>query len=347
MSKVASCVPWNEWHSTAERVNSSLPVFMQPWWLAAATAGQSSVCVDAKLSGIVAARLIYSTHRNKIGSRLAIPPFWSHLGGPILRSGLSPSEAADASRQIALLLPRGLSYRFACDPNSQYIEIICREFVERGFNIEQDPTYLVFPDEGDILSRMKSRHRTQIRSAGKKINIVDGSAQRFIEFYGENLETRSHSPLVIARRIIEAGLQRKQVGVFFATRGSANDPDSLIDAAICCAWDNSRYYYWMSRRRTSDNDCIKPNPEATKLLILHAIRHAQSLGLIFDADSPESEGGRGIFNVIFGIDRIEYRPILVRKTSITKAYDRAVPRLKRIIKSVVPGIHFYDPRSTF
>lgn len=61
----------------------------------------------------------------------------------------------------------------------------------------------------------------------------------------------------------------------------------FVDAAICIVWDNECCYYWLSTRRKESH------PDAIKLLIVEAMKHARKLGLNFDADDANTSGVRG------------------------------------------------------
>ncbi|GGD90522.1 hypothetical protein GCM10011390_06590 [Aureimonas endophytica] len=330
----------------AARPEGARAVFLQDWWQAAASEGRPFFDVEAKLGGRRAGWLRYVVHRNKIGARLGIAPFWTHLGGPVLADGLSPEDQRKAVAEIARQLPRTVSFRFMCDPSTPYAGLVREEFEKVGFECEQHPNYLQYPDDVGVLERMKGRHRTQIKAAMKKTDVEDGSPDEFIAFYERNLETRAHSPLPIAHRLLRAGVAAGQVRIFFACNRAGAEGLDRIDAAIACAWDGQRYYYWLSRRRSERAETPHlppPNREATKILVLAAIDHARELGLVFDADSPETIGGRTLFSVLFGFQRIEYRDVLVRRTALTRLYDSAIPSLKRLIKTVHPNSTLYTP----
>lgn len=324
------------------------PVFLQDWWLQTACRDEpASVDIHAVDQGERIGTLRYIVHRNKIGSRLGGAPYWSHLGGPLLAPGLTEDRQRDAIRQLAGQLPKNISFSFVCDPTVDYADLVCEEFGRAGFDRSALPTYLHHPGDADILSGMKSRHRAQIRSAAKGMIIEDVPPDAFFRFYEENLPAPTHSPLRIAHALLAEGVARGQARALLALncRGAAGS--GCPDAAIACVWDDRRYYYWLStrRRRQLEGQPV-PNPEATKLLILAATEHAGTLGLTFDADSPETVGGRTLFEKLFGFRRIEHRNVLTRRTLLTGIYDRAAPMIKNVIKTVFPDARIHAPRKT-
>jgi hypothetical protein len=324
------------------------PVFVQDWWLDAALDGQRNhqeSCI--REAGQPVGRLRYIVYRNKLGLRVGTSPFWSHLGGPVLVAGLSPDTQRQVIRDLLRQLPADVSFEFVCDPNADYASIVNEEFEAAGFHPSLLPSYLHQPDDPEILSGMKGKHRAQIRSAARGMEIENVDADGFVDFYELNLPSRSHSPLKSARHILREGINRGQARAFVAVSHEALAEGGQPDAAIACAWDKQRYYYWLSmrRRQRSSND-LTPNPEATKLLILAAVDHASSMNLVFDADSPETVGGRALFERVFAFKRVEHRHVFVRETALGAVYNRVLPRIKQDIKSIFPGAPIHAPRKS-
>lgn len=314
----------------------SRPLFLQDWWQATAKRQHSHSAIEVKRDGEVVGGLYYITQRNKIGARFGHDLFWTHLGGPILSGGLSVEEQKRVIAEIIGRLPPRVSFRFMCDSNLEYAESLREEMLKAGFSWERHPTFLQQPGDMPVIDRMKAKHRTHIKAGLRRLRIADGTPREFIDFYGRNLTAGSHSPLAMAQTLLEAGIRRGNARVFFALNNGRGNGLDRIDAAIACAWDERRYYYWLSRRRLERPDTPKPDGIATRLLILAAAEHASQLGLVFDADCPETVGGRALFETVFGFTRVEYRDVYVRRTAITALYDRMMPGVKRFIKSVFP-----------
>ncbi|KQT60495.1 MULTISPECIES: hypothetical protein [unclassified Aureimonas] len=293
--------------------------------------------IDVERDGRRLGGISFVTRRNKIGARIGHDLFWTHLGGPTLADGLTPDEQRSVITEIVERLPRRVSFRFMCDSGLDYADSLREEMLKAGFSWERHPTFLQHPGDVGVLERMKAKHRTHIKAGLKRLAVTDGTSQEFIDFYASNLVAGSHSPLHLAKAILDKGLQRGRARVFFALNKSGETGLNRIDAAIACAWDEQRYYYWLSRRRIHRPDAPKVDSIATKLLILAAIEHAGQLGLVFDADCPETVGGRALFETVFGFTRIEYRDVYIRRTAITAFYDRSIPGLKRFIKTVFPN----------
>ena len=185
------------------------------------------------------------------------------------------------------------------------------------------------PNTESIISRLSRKHAKHIMSADRRLDVIDISADRFIKFYEANLKEAgkvSNSLLGIARDLIVAGGERNppQVRAIAAARkrpereenGSlcANLEEVILDAAIACAWDNERYYLWRLTRRRDTSLSGKPHPDAVKLLVVKAMEHARSLGLIFDSDGVGSAGSGQFYEKILKIPNMEIRDVYERPT---------------------------------
>ena len=99
-----------------------------------------------------------------------------------------------------------------------------------------------------------------------------------------------------------------------------------FDAAIACAWDEHRYYYWLStrRHRSDGNAEDKANPDAIKVLILRAMSHAQEKGLIFEADCTDL-GDNHLLGKILKLQKEGSRNVFTRYTWLARSFLRYRP----------------------
>ena len=77
------------------------------------------------------------------------------------------------------------------------------------------------PGTLDVMSELKSKHRTHIKAAAKILEIVEPSAEEFVNFYQSNLEAlgqKSYGSLAILKQLITVGAQRRQMRVIAARR---------------------------------------------------------------------------------------------------------------------------------
>jgi VanZ family protein len=247
--------------------------------------------------------------------------------GPVISQDLSGEAKAEVLHQLLAQLPRNISLHFVCRPSAD-AELIREAFKAAGFERSTQITYSQPPGAESIINRLSRKHAKHVISADRRLNVIDISADRFIKFYETNLKEAgktSHSPLGIAYDLIAAGGERNppQVRAIAARKrlegeaeGSpvANSEEYILDAAIACAWDNERYYLWMLTRRRGAGPGGKPHPDAVKLLVVKAMEHARSLGLIFDADGVGSEGSSRFYDKILKIPNMEIRDVYERNT---------------------------------
>lgn len=314
---------------------SGLPVFQQSWWVeiarGAARYGESQVVEDS----VVLGSLPYIVKKNRFFIRWRVNPHWSHLGGPVVSQALRDEEKSSVLDQLIGQLPLRASFHFACSRDGSDAELIRRAFIKAGFSHSRQLTYSQPPDDADVMSRLKSKHRIHIKAADKKLEVMEISAREFTSFYAVNLRTarmKSYAPLDVARDIIAKGQagDTRQVRVIAARRRDSKS-GSPYDAAIACAWDQKRYYLWLTTRRriSSDRSDDKPHPDAIKLLIVKAMKHAQNLGLIFDADGVTTQGSDKLYKEILKIPNMELRDVFDRATMLVRLCEkfRATVRL--------------------
>jgi hypothetical protein len=117
--------------------------------------------------------------------------------------------------------------------------------------------------------------------------------------------------------------------------GRGKTPGAPLDAAIACAWDNMRYYLWMStrRRHVENSPHQKPHPDAIKVLIVNAMAHARDLGLTFDADGVSTPGAKTLYSEILRIPNEEYRDVFERLTKYARWYRVHLPGIKKMAVS--------------
>jgi hypothetical protein len=318
---------------------SKLSVFQQNWWVGIAGGGAS--CREARVleDGLVVGVLPYAVNRNRLGLQFGGNPHWSRLGGPIVSQTLNDDKKIDVLRQLIAQLPRRVSFHFVCDPHLNDVHIVRQAFKEAGFEHTSRTTYLQPPQDAGVMMRLNKKHRSHIRSANKKLDIIQIDADEFTAFYQVNLDAvgkKAYSPLNVARNLLAEGLsaENPRARIFAARRKWNSDSSEAppLDAAIACTWDDRRYYFWMATRRIhfDASPHEKPHPDATKLLIVKATEHAQELGLTFDADGVTSPGTENLYQKILGLPRKEFREDFLRTTRFARWYERYRYKIKTV-----------------
>jgi hypothetical protein len=337
-AKIARPEPVGESQSGDFHFSESLPVFQQPWWFEIAARDEDRREFTVRHEGVVVGRLPFVVVTDRIGNRLGFPPIWSRLGGPTVSQELDRGEKGAVLRRLLAQLPRSISFKFVCSASGGDVDLKREAFLAEGFDHRVETTYVQLPQDPGILSRLNAKHRGHIRRADRDLEVVQIGADPFIEFYQANLKAagkESYASMKNARDLIAMGQDREtpQVRAYAARRKSAGAP---LDAAIACAWDDERYYLWMTtRRRASASDSVaKPHSDAIKFLVLAATEHAQSLNLVFDVDGATTEGARNLYRDILKFPRVESRDVFIRDTRIYSVYKRIRPN--RIIHPPYP-----------
>lgn len=314
---------------TPRRARSELSIFSQDWWLELAREHPDFRELKVVRGGRVIGRLPFVISRNRIGLARGHDPYWSHLGGPTLDSTLTRFEQTNTIRSLLAQLPQWASFCFVCDPNLNYADLVRHAFISAGFTHSTQITYVRLP-EGDVLNPRKSKHRGHIRRAAKYLDCVDISAADFVRFMDTNLKAsgrRSYAPLNSLPQILKSALDRGCARAIAAkcakgTGFSSPAGASLYDAAIAYIWDDSRCYYWLSTNRSASehDDTPAPHPDATKLLIVKAMEHAQEMNLIFDVDGVVTSGSHHLYRNVLGLRTQQHRDIFLRMNSLERIY---------------------------
>jgi hypothetical protein len=312
---------------------SMLSVFQQSWWLEIARGTEHYREARVLEDGVLVGSLPYVLRRTKLGIRWGACPDWSHIGGPVVCQSLSEGEKSDILDRLIGQLPENVSFGFTSGPDPSDTHLIRQAFTSAGFTHSTVPTYSQTPSQADVLGRVRRSERRRIESARRNLDVVEIDEDEFVGFYSANLAEAARAaglPLDIAGALIAKGRVRNppQIRVVAARGKQAGAP---IDAAIACAWDKTRYYYWMSarRRHSTDSPGDKPHAGANKLLIVNAMAHAQSLGLIFDADGCGTPGAQKLYTEKLRIPNEEFRDIFVRETRFARWYRAQQDRLEK------------------
>ncbi len=317
-----------------------LPVYQQYWWL---NCVRGTNCHEATVQrgGLTVGRLSFSVKRVRMGFLWGENHPWSHVGGPILSRNLTRGMQSEVLDELLAQLPGNTSYRFVSSSQLSYSDLVKSAFVKVGFTYTKEVNYVRRPGTLDVMSELKSKHRTHIKAAAREMEIVELSAEEFVNFYQSNLEAlgrTSRAPLAIVKHLITVGAERRQIRVIAARRRRLQKDLTFTshvpyDAAIACARDKGRYYYWMStrRRHLCCSQQKPPHPDAIKLLVMNAMHHAQSLGLIFDADGVTSPGSDHLYKQIFGLKEEEARDVFTRSALLPRLCEKYRPAYRKIV----------------
>lgn len=317
-----------------EQDQSALSAFHQDWWLEVSRSFPAYREATVVRGDRTLGRLPFVLWRNRVGLTFGQDPYWAHLGGPVVQEELSSHEQANVIRSLIAQLPRRASFTFICDPTLSYAGLVRRAFIDAGFEHSSQLTYVRLPEDGAILSERSRKHRGHIKRAAKSLECVDVSADEFVRFFEANLTARgrrSYAPLNMLPPLIERAIdcgRGRAIAAVSRLQGEQGG-SSLYDAAIVYIWDDRRCYYWLSTHRvqgTQENGC-KPHPDAVKLLLVNAMEHAQSLGLVFDADGVVTPGADHLYRTLLGFRIEERRDVFLRLSTLERIYQKSRQKL--------------------
>ena len=318
------------------RARCDLSVFHQDWWLDIARTYAGYRELKVVLGNRIVGRLPFVVRRNRLGLTLGQDPYWAHLGGPIIEESMSDPEKAQVLRSLLGQLPRRTSFTFICDPTLSYARLVRSAFFDAGFEHSSQITYVRLPEQADVLSERKRKHRGHIKRAAKSLECVDLTATEFVDFFESNLNARgrrSYAPLKMLPHLIQQAMDRG-CGRAVAVKPSLNDESQAggsfltYDAAIVYIWDERRCYYWLSTHRiASEKEMCKPHPDAVKLLLFTAMEHAQAMNLVFDADGVVTPGADHLYRKILGLKIEERRDVFRRLNALERLYQGSRTRL--------------------
>jgi hypothetical protein len=285
-------------------------------------------------------RIAYFVRRTRLGFKWGRNPDWSIPKTPCLDPRLTSEHRAAVLEALIKQLPRHLSFFLVFREGAGWSPDTISAFTRNGFEHARGPTYRWGPEDGDILDLMKSKARSQLKLAQKRLDVTEINANAFLGYYRRNLErdrVRALHPLSLAKDLLDAGVARGKVRITAARRSSGSTD---FDAAIACTWDDDSYYYWMSSHGPSA-PCAgsgRPQKDAVKVLILDAMRHAKALGLAFDTDGTASVGAEHLYRDILKLRRTEIRHVFKRTSGLVARYERCRPLLLSLKQKIYRAV---------
>ena len=308
---------------------NSPAVDLQTWWDGVLSAHpwyrQATVIENDETLG----RIQYFVRRSRLGFAWGRNPDWSIPGSLSLHPQLTSTRRTEILEALVRQLSPRISFYLVFRETAGWSPETIDAFTRNGFEYSCLPTYQWGPEDADVLDLMKSKARSQLKLAQKQLEVMEIGPEAFLSYYSRNLaleNKRSVRPLPLAGALLDAVSARGTLRITAARRlpGSAD-----YEAAIACTWDDDAYYYWMSSHSPNSSRLSgsKPHKDAVKVLILDAMRHARSLGLVFDTDGTGSSGGEHLFRDILKLRRADIRHIFKRTNKLAACYERCKPLL--------------------
>lgn len=282
---------------------SSIPLFLQPWWLDA-TCGEDHWDVALVMGGDeVHAALPYRLARNR-GFKVLSQPTLTPFLGPWMRDTAatranSYGRQKDLMTALAEQLPPYDHYQQNWSPEiTNWLP-----FYWLGFQQTTRYTYALgdLSDETALWKGLRENIRREIRKAQGRYGLVIASDPTLDEFLKLNDLTfsrqgrrRSYSDDYV-RRIDAACAERGNRRIFIA-----RDPEGRSHAAVYIVWNADSAYYLMG-----GGDPELRNSGATSLCMWEAIRFASGVTRRFDFEGSMLEPVERFFRA-FGAEQIAY-----------------------------------------
>jgi len=262
-------------------------IFHERWWLDIVAPDQWAEIVTDR--GYL--RYAYRTRMMFRSSQM--PPLTRALGPVIQVDGRKTETrhrgAFNAICELLDRLPDFDHVEFKLDPS--FTDVLA--FQARGFHASVQHTFQADcrqPIE-NIWSEMRDKTRNIVRRAQDKLAVVaTDDGEGFKNFYAQSLDRdKSYFGLYLIPELFAAGHARGQARILAAV-----DQGGEVHAQAFFLWDDHSYYYFLSSRQRAI-----AHAGAVSALIWAGMKHAHSLGLVFDFDGVTSQS-RYQFMVGFG-----------------------------------------------
>lgn len=258
------------------------PVFLEDWWLSAATDGAWEA-VTIEQGGRTVGWLPYARDRHMGFSTCGLAPL-TRLLYPLTDVGGVKGESADRERfkiesDLIDRLPVASCHRFILPPTGGN----ALAWQAKGFDARLEHTFIVDADLSDTVrwQQMRNKTRNVIRRAKEHLQPRTVDPAEFVREYRDNLGTSVDAKhLGNVHRLAEAAMARGQ-GRALAAIGPTGRPQ----AAVFFVWDDSDYYYFLSTRNTTDAAL-----GAVAMLVWNGLLDAWTRRLRFDFDGVSSLG---------------------------------------------------------
>ncbi len=282
---------------------SSIPLFMQYWWLEAVCAGKKwDVMFSYDSEHNIRAALPYLWNQ-RYRMKYIIMPQQTQTGGVWVKPQYVNS--ASVLQEIAADFQTGLdalnlSYYYQHFPlNSRMPDL----FAQFGFKVNDRVTYRIedLSDIDAVIDSFSKNKKRQLQKALSSTVDFDLDAEKFYYFHqGCLLERKKHISytreffLVLYTKCIE-----HQQGQIIAIRG----PEGQLQAAAFVVWDNNSLYYLIPAYSEAEKDS-----GASARLVLEAIKYARKVSKSFDFEGSMIRGVANHYKQ-FGSQPVPYKSV--------------------------------------
>ena len=267
------------------KLETSIPIFMQDWWMDAVCAGKYwDVLLSIDSNDQICAALPYLL-RKRLHQSYIVMPQMTQIGGLWIRADIQhdPTLLQTACQDIAQQLQSlDLAYYYQHFPlHSPAVEA----FGKLGFNIQERITYRIeeINDLDTLIASFSKNKRRQLQKAQTLHADLSLGVEDFYRFHtqcmleqGKQISYVREFLLVLERKT--SRIQRSQI---IAIRNAENE----FLAAAFLVWDQYSMYYLIPCYSEQYKDS-----GAGALLVLEAIKLAHEKGVAFDFEGSMITG---------------------------------------------------------
>jgi hypothetical protein len=300
--------------------HKEIPLFMQAWWLDAASKDNWNV-IFSRNGDEITGFFVFS-HQNKFGKKIVTNHPLTQYAGPYVfyPEGLNKSEIYSFENKVYTSLIEQLEAK-----NFDFIEINChrsfqnwQQFFWSGYKQTTKYTYILenISDRESLLKDMSYSQRGKRikKDAGKYHFSLELSAEDFYDFYNANLKEQDKTIFYSKEyflRLYNAAKDRNQGQII----GIYNTDNELL-AALWTVWDSEFAYNMIM---TSDKN--KKCSEGTTLLIWETLDFLKDKTKNYDFEGSMIKGV-ALRNQSYGATAVPYHSISKSNSLLMSAWKK-------------------------
>jgi hypothetical protein len=248
------------------QAHPELPIFLQPWWLEAAIAGDGDWDVVLHEEGGEIKAILPYCYKKRLGiTNLFIPWCTAYLS--------TYPESTAYTDVLLQQLPAAADYRFRLFPGEK-----ADRWLAGGYTYQISPTHLLKSQTQDsFMAGISNSTFRQIRKAEKMIRVTKSDDFRAAyALWADNMRRKKAGASLVPEQIMNS-LDHALSGRHQREIWEARDEAGILHAAIYVVSDSKKtYYLW------GGYDRDQRASGATSLLFSHAISAVLQQGKIFD-----------------------------------------------------------------
>ena len=285
--------------------NSSIPLYMQAWWLdAVCPHGSWDVCLAYDDAGQIEGVLVYYlTQKKGLFSAIQMPALTPHAGVWMREMDdfmLKQHEIYDYKQRILDILIGQLPSTVLYDQNFNYSLADCQPFYQKCFKTETHYSYILedIHDLETVHDNMSDAARRGIRKAEK--DLIFGACDDFDVFIKmvEKINLKQNVEFNFDVKVFEK-LDKQLTVKELRKMYIAFDTEGVPHAAIYIVYDSNSAHYLFGV-----NNLEKQGTDATSLLLWQAIQDASNSGLdLFDFEGGMHSNEAFIFQNLNAIQK--------------------------------------------